>query len=255
MELPDGLSPEAMAALALHFAAAEDLPTAQDAHHEEPAAHDFAPEENLQYSEKEYWEERFADEEHKEWLGSFQELEPVLTPVLQSAVDSPRILLVGCGNSSLGPDLCDAGWSAITSTDYSSTVIAAMSSKYSQTHPGVKWQEVDMTDMSGVADDSFDVVIDKAAMDALMAAEGSPWQPAASVVQQADQTCLEMRRVLATGGIFIQISFAQPHFRTKYLLRSAVVGESHRQGAPYGWSLETVNVDVGLGYFMYVMRM
>ena len=37
-------------------------------------------EDNTQYSKKEYWEERFTDEEHKEWLaGEYTAQCPVLT--------------------------------------------------------------------------------------------------------------------------------------------------------------------------------
>jgi hypothetical protein len=34
-----------------------------------------------------------------------------------------------------------------------------------------------MLTLSGFADSSFDVVLDKAAMDSLMCDEGSPWDP------------------------------------------------------------------------------
>eukprot|EP00656_Telonema_subtile_P003380 TRINITY_DN11546_c0_g1_i1.p1 TRINITY_DN11546_c0_g1~~TRINITY_DN11546_c0_g1_i1.p1 ORF type:complete len:258 (+),score=49.68 TRINITY_DN11546_c0_g1_i1:135-908(+) len=255
MDLPEGLSAEAMAALAMHFSEVEAAPSQEDAPAAERAPDDIAPEQNVRYSEKEYWDSRFEEEEHKEWLCSYEELEPVLTPALQSATASPRILLVGCGNSSLGPDLYASGWKDITCTDYSPTVISAMRNKYAESHPDVKWAEADMTNMAEFGDGSFDVVLDKAAMDAIMAAEGSPWEPDAQVIRLADLTCSAARRVLAPGGVFIQISFAQPHFRKKYLLRSLEEGASHAVGEPYGWDLQTVNIDSGLGYFMYVMRL
>eukprot|EP00658_Telonema_sp_P-2_P063757 TRINITY_DN5253_c0_g2_i4.p1 TRINITY_DN5253_c0_g2~~TRINITY_DN5253_c0_g2_i4.p1 ORF type:complete len:105 (-),score=31.13 TRINITY_DN5253_c0_g2_i4:404-718(-) len=74
-------------------------------------------------------------------------------------------------------------------------------------------------------------------------------------VQAADRTCSEIRRLLAPGGVFVQVSFMQPHFRTKYLDRSADPAVSHTLGEPYGWDVEVQRLDAGLGYFMYTMRL
>ena len=78
---------------------------------------------------------------------------------------------------------------------------------------------MDMTDMSELEDDSFDVVLDKAAMDALLSAEGDVWHPDPTLVILAHRMCQHIARILAREhGHHLQISFAQPHFRKKYLL-------------------------------------
>mmetsp|Transcript_12895 Transcript_12895/g.30020 ORF Transcript_12895/g.30020 Transcript_12895/m.30020 type:complete len:141 (+) Transcript_12895:117-539(+) len=77
---------------------------------------------------------------------------------------------------------------------------------------------MDMTDMSEFPDASFQVVIDKAAMDAIMVKEGDVWNPNFEVVHQTRNMCHHVSRILVQGGIFLCVSFAQPHFRTKYLL-------------------------------------
>eukprot|EP00658_Telonema_sp_P-2_P063756 TRINITY_DN5253_c0_g2_i2.p1 TRINITY_DN5253_c0_g2~~TRINITY_DN5253_c0_g2_i2.p1 ORF type:complete len:254 (-),score=62.85 TRINITY_DN5253_c0_g2_i2:404-1165(-) len=251
-QLPDGLSAEAMAALAAHLAEPAACNNNVEYAVMERAAES---EENKQYAKKEYWEQRFGHEEHKEWLCGYDQIASVLNPVLESVGAAPSILLVGCGNSSLGPDLYDAGFHDITNTDYASSVITAMSERFGQSHPELVWMEADMTDMHQFQDATFNVVIDKAGMDAIMADEGSPWSPNHEVVQAADRTCSEIRRLLAPGGVFVQVSFMQPHFRTKYLDRSADPAVSHTLGEPYGWDVEVQRLDAGLGYFMYTMRL
>lgn len=250
----DGLSEEAMAALAAHLSdptaiTSVEIMTTQQAQGQE---------DNTQYSRKDYWEGRFKEEEHKEWLAGYDELRPSLEPVLeavrQQAGRDPKILLVGCGNSLLGPELFDAGFRDVVSTDYAASVIRAMAARCRETYPDLVWAEADMRSMPQYADGSFDVVLDKAAMDAIMANEGSPWKPNAEVIDFATQTCCEARRLLAADGVYIQISFAQPHFRKKYLDRSSTPGETHAIGEPFGWKIEVVQIDAGLGYFMYVCR-
>ena len=59
-------------------------------------------------------------------------------------------------------------------------------------------------------------------MDALMCDEGSPWDPNPETRRDADAMCRAVSRVLRKdgvekGGVFIMISFAQPHFRRRYL--------------------------------------
>lgn len=66
-----------------------------------------------------YWEERFAVEASYEWLANFNALQPALERLLPPKHRKPKLLLVGCGNSNFSADLFDAGWTDITSTDFS----------------------------------------------------------------------------------------------------------------------------------------
>ena len=81
--------------------------------------HDL-PKSNTDYGNKEYWEERFANEDEFEWLVKYEEIEPQLSRFIKS--DS-KILIVGCGNSSFSSDMYDAGYKCITNIDYSKNVI------------------------------------------------------------------------------------------------------------------------------------
>ncbi|CAM9744500.1 unnamed protein product, partial [Phaeothamnion confervicola] len=83
---------------------------------------------------------------------------------------------------------------------------------------GLRWAVADATMLAGLADGSFAAVVDKACMDALVVEEGDPWSPEPAVVATVHRMCAAVSRVLRPGGRFLQISFAQPHFRRKYLL-------------------------------------
>ena len=62
------------------------------------------PKNNSEYLKQEYWDERFAKEEQYEWLVSFNDCKEQLLAALTPNKDA-RILIIGCGNSSLGYDL------------------------------------------------------------------------------------------------------------------------------------------------------
>jgi SAM-dependent methyltransferase len=258
------------------------------------------PRRNSDYASREYWEDRFAREEQHEWLLSFDHLRPQIVPLLLlasrppswsepstassvQASRSPSILVVGCGNSPFSADLYDAGFRDVVSVDYSEAVIAKMRRRHSGARPEMRWLVMDMTDMSGLGDGSFDVVLDKAAADSLLSDEGDVWDPRPEAVEAARSYCAHASRVLRPGGSYVQVSLAQPHFRAKYLLgrrpgrpSSAAGGEARREAAAaggggpdgrgclgysdeFGWTLRVEETSSGpgspstFGYFVYIM--
>lgn len=117
-----------------------------------------------------------------------------------------QILVPGCGNSRLSEHLYDAGFRDITNVDFSKVVISDMLRRNIRTRPELRWRVMDITKMqvfvpfetfvlcfifcsssfsllflsftqasitclAQVADDSFDMVLDKGALDALMEPE------------------------------------------------------------------------------------
>ena len=105
----------------------------------------------------------------------------------------------------------------------------------------MSWTVADMTKLQLVFDQHmFDVVIDKAAMDALMCDEGDVWSPEPHVLEAGRRMCDGVSHVLTDKGRFLQVSFSQPHFRKKYLTRP-------------DWTIDTQKIDVGFGYYCYVM--
>lgn len=152
----------------------------------------------------------------------------------------PRTRAPGCGNSAFTAELHRAGFSNLVSTDFSEVVIRAMRERHCDDLTSVSWEVQDMRDLTHPTG-SFDVVIDKAATDAILAAEGSVWDPEPAVVDDMDRTCRSVARVLRPGGRFLQITFQQPMFRKKYLEKDHLP-----------WSVAYRNVDVGFGYYFFV---
>lgn len=219
---------------------------------------------NSVFKKHTYWEERFAVEEEYDWLLTYAKLKDQLVPLLNP---DDHILIVGCGNSTLSADLYDAGYKHITNIDFSATVIDKMKLLHETDRPMMQWVVQDMTALQ-FASGSFDVVLDKASMDALMVAEGDVWYPNNETIQSTHRMCTCVTNVLKpTTGRFLQISFAQPHFRTKYLMGSHLDPSEQQTCSPYdvitgvceryGWSLthQTIQTEAGcLTSFLYVMR-
>ena len=227
--------------------------------HNDGNATSAIPKLNRTYGSQEYWEERFSKEDSFEWLLSYEQLAPQLQPYLDKDC---RILVVGCGNAPFSADLYDAGYEQITNIDYSPTVIRDMRAKHATTRPKMQWMVMDMTDMSALDDAYFDVVIDKAAMDALMTQEGDVWNPDARAIAASRAMCQHVSRILRSGGHFLQISLNQTHFRKKYLLgwhnNDSVDKSDDGYSEEFGWTFRAEqaaedSVPGCFGHFLYAM--
>ncbi|KAF3794158.1 Methyltransferase-like protein 13 [Nymphaea thermarum] len=113
-----------------------------------------------------------------------------------------RILVPGCGNSRLSEGLYDAGFRDITNIDFSRIVISDMLRLHIRSRPIMRWRVMDMTDLQ-FADGSFDAVVDKGGLDALMEPEHGP--------ELGNQYLSEVKRVLTLGGKFICLTLAESH--------------------------------------------
>mmetsp|Transcript_17328 Transcript_17328/g.27969 ORF Transcript_17328/g.27969 Transcript_17328/m.27969 type:complete len:199 (-) Transcript_17328:664-1260(-) len=191
------------------------------------------PKDNRVYKERSYWNTRFENEEEYEWLVSYEAVKEHLGAHCKGDQDA---LVVGCGNSNFSKCLVeDQKVKSLVSIDFSETVIDSMRLKY----PELNWEVMDMTNMT-FDEGRFDLVIDKAAMDALVTDEGDPWNPNEETKKSTGNMMSSVAKVLKPGGKFIQISFQQPHFRKKFLLNPALS------------DVEVETIDSGLGYFFYV---
>ena len=197
------------------------------------------PDDNATYKEQEYWEERFEKEESYDWLCDYAQFRHLLLPLLKP--DS-RILILGCGNSPFGPSLYQDGYHNITNIDFSSTVIDLQRQRHLD-KPEMKWLTMDIMDLK-FDKSSFDIVVDKATTDALLVDEGDPWNPNPNCLDFISKVCQETIRVLIPAGIFIVLSFGQPHFRIPNYLNKE----------EYQWSITHETCGTGLGYFFYTMR-
>nr|CCA18468.1 conserved hypothetical protein [Albugo laibachii Nc14] len=222
---------------------------------------------NKDYKSQAYWNERFECEESYDWLASYHNVGEELGRYID---ESDRILMVGCGNSTFSADLYKAGYKNITNLDFSQIVIDRMREKHAKCAPEMEWICGDMTKLTDTFDaNTFDVVVDKAAMDAIMVDVADSWNPPEANISQAAAMCTSIHKALKETGVFIQISFAQPHFRKRFLMGD----DLERSTNVYSWTFDyhpigtmfliaqwqysltiVLDTDVGLGYFMYVMK-
>lgn len=249
-----------------------------------------------QYTQKSYWDARFKTERDFEWLCTWEDLHPLLSPYL-SPQATFSIAILGNGSSRLPYSLCsDYPHATVISTDYSEVVIESCQS-LPDTPTNLAFLVADMTALaqSSLASSKhfglFDVVLDKGALDALVSAEGDDWDPSPDKLAVSHSVCSGVHGALREGGVFIMVSFSQPHFRKRHLLQPRVPPqesppgkeEEQLQGPPSVddggsdgdeweadktpgvaalpppavlgsfWShCEVLTVERGLGYFIYV---
>lgn len=71
-------------------------------------------------------------------------------------------------------DMYSAGYRSITNVDYSSVCVSTMRARHSD-RPGMTWHQMDMRQLS-FPDESFDVILEKATLDAIMVEEKTSWE-------------------------------------------------------------------------------
>ncbi|KAF9480549.1 S-adenosyl-L-methionine-dependent methyltransferase [Pholiota conissans] len=199
------------------------------------------PSKNEEYGTKQYWNQRYSEESNGEsfdWFKTYADLAELLHELIPNK--SSKILMLGCGNSKLSEDMWEDGYQDIVNTDYSGVLVEQMKEKHSETRPELKWHEMDVRDLKFEAE-TFDVAIDKGTMDAMMTAKGDVWDPPQQVIDDCTKEVEETLRVLGKGGVFIYLTFGQPHFRRRYLQKE-------------GTTLEIKQLGEAFHYYLYILR-
>ena len=99
--------------------------------------------------------------------------------------------MLGCGNSMLSEDMYNDGYRNIVNIDFSSIVINNMKRKC-QRLVDMDWMAMDITNMS-FAPCSFDVVVEKATLDALLVEEKDVWNPSEGTRNTMDCVLSQVR--------------------------------------------------------------
>lgn len=172
------------------------------------------------FTSKENWDKFFTirgSDDSFEWYAEWTELrapllshlsnlnqlqEPSPSSAASAGSVSPQILVPGCGNSRLSEHVYDAGFKSITNIDFSKVVISDMLRRNVRERPGMKWRVMDMTSMQFM-DETFDAVLDKGGLDALMEPELGP--------KLGNQYLSEVKRILTSGGKFICLTLGESH--------------------------------------------
>ncbi|XP_056246287.1 EEF1A lysine methyltransferase 4 [Seriola aureovittata] len=198
---------------------------------------DYMPDDNSRYKDVDYWDERYKTEQCYDWLGGFSKFQHLLEEHVKK---EDSILILGCGNSSMSGDMYSAGYHSITNIDYSSVCISTMTARYSDCL-GMTWHQMDVRQLCFPAA-SFDVILEKATLDAIMVEEKSPWDVSPQTACFVHQALTEISRCLKPGGRFVSVTFAQPFFRKRLYARTE-----------YNWSIKQYSYGEGFQYFVYVM--
>ncbi|THU86245.1 S-adenosyl-L-methionine-dependent methyltransferase [Dendrothele bispora CBS 962.96] len=202
---------------------------------------DILPQSNDQYGTKEYWNTRYSQETDGasfDWFKSYSEIAEIIHNLIPSR--SSKILMLGCGNSKLSEEMYDDGYKNIVNVDYSAVVIQQMQKRHREVRPEMKWHEMDVRDLK-FEEETFDVAIDKGTMDAMMTAKGDIWDPPQQVVEDCTKEVNEVIRVLRKkSGLFIYLTFGQPHFRKRFLDIPGTALEVKELGEAFHYYLYTV---------------
>ncbi|KAM4772630.1 EEF1A lysine methyltransferase 4 [Rhinophrynus dorsalis] len=194
------------------------------------------------YKEPVYWDSRYREEqavtERYEWFGRYRDFRDLVKRELRPW---SRGLVLGCGTSSLSAELHKEAVCPLVSIDYSPVCIAEMAQRHSE-HPGMSWLVMDARHLH-FPNESFDLVIEKGTLDAMMVEEKDPWNVTPETVTMIDQVLSEVSRVLSPKGCFISITFSPPHFRARHYAQPV-----------YDWSVSCDTYGSDFHYFLYTMH-
>ncbi|PHU10571.1 hypothetical protein BC332_22431 [Capsicum chinense] len=206
----------------------------------EPEKPDMLPSTVLAYLDRNYWDKRFAHEEHYEWFKDYSHFRHFL---LQHIQPQSSVLELGCGNSQLCEELYRDGITELTCIDLSPIAVEKMKQRLiNKGYKEIKVLEADMLDLP-FDDGCFDVVIEKGTMDVLFVDSGDPWNPHPATVEKVTKMLNEIHRVLKPEGIFISITFGQPHFRRRFF-----------NYPEFTWSVEWNTFGEAFHYFLYILK-
>ncbi|AAZ12750.1 methyltransferase domain containing protein, putative [Trypanosoma equiperdum] len=171
------------------------------------------------YANPDYWEERYRSNDTTfDWYLTFDNLEPVLRPMLQPA-EQIHVLVVGCGNSRLSPCMYEhLNVRKITNVDVSPTVISQMTRRYKGMDE-MRWICCDLIHTAPdklltllcPEDALFDFVIDKGLVDATLGGSNS--------FHNLYTLTKNLARVMKNGGRFLSVSYGAPETRIDHFRR------------------------------------
>lgn len=153
--------------------------------------------------------------------------------------------VLGAGNSSLPLDLSNDGILDVTAVDISTVVVSKMNQQTACVGAGgLRYVVGDMMNLS-FPDSHFDSIVEKGTLDVLFVENDSPWNPCPEVQENVHKMLEETHRVLKDGGVFVSITFTQPHFRKPFLTAEQ-----------YNWSCDVSSYGGGhsLEYFVYILK-
>eukprot|EP00670_Eutreptiella_braarudii_P007221 CAMPEP_0174291284 /NCGR_PEP_ID=MMETSP0809-20121228/31584_1 /TAXON_ID=73025 ORGANISM="Eutreptiella gymnastica-like, Strain CCMP1594" /NCGR_SAMPLE_ID=MMETSP0809 /ASSEMBLY_ACC=CAM_ASM_000658 /LENGTH=170 /DNA_ID=CAMNT_0015390501 /DNA_START=57 /DNA_END=566 /DNA_ORIENTATION=+ len=151
-----------------------------------------------QYADIAYWDRRYERMPQPfEWYQGYKDLKETLMKFMRP---NSRILIEGCGTSTLGEELYDEGsFSDITCVDLSKIAIRLMEERR-RSRMGLNYLVMDMEKLE-FPPEVFDVVLDKATVDSILCS-GDEEKAQKSVGKMLN----EAYQVLKKAGVFLLFS-------------------------------------------------
>ena len=167
------------------------------------------------YGDKKYWEERYDEQNGTtfDWLEDYESIKPIIDNL--GIKKESRILNVGCGNSEFSEKMYDEGYTHNYNIDICQNVIEFMKTR-NKDRKGLHFDVMDASDMA-YKDESFDLIIDKSTIDALLCGD--------HCFMLVAKMLKEISRVLKVGGYYIIISYGNPETRMVHLERDHLAFE------------------------------
>jgi EEF1A lysine methyltransferase 4 len=171
------------------------------------------PAKNKEYGTLQYWESRYSEvTETFDWFKDFAQIKDQTASIFPDK--HAKLINLGCGNSLFAVQLVEEGWIDLVNVDYSENCIQYMKTQY----PALNWVVCDIFKMDEMfPSDHFDCAIDKGTLDALLTKKHDPWDPSQDILDEIRLYMIQVAKSLKPGGKFIHITFAQPHFRRRFL--------------------------------------
>jgi SAM-dependent methyltransferase len=179
-----------------------------------------------QFGTKIYWDDMysgmgdFSSEEYSWYFGwgeiksYFTEYAPLPLKKRNTKQQEPKILIPGIGNDSILLDLYNYGYKNITAFDYSESAIERQKDLLSynnQAMNDIKLQVCDARTLEDEWEQSFDLIFEKGALDAIyLSGDGF-----------INMAVDELTRVIKVGGVFMSVSGVVPEELRRELFPTA----------------------------------
>lgn len=168
------------------------------------------------YAEPSYWDKRYQQvEEDFEWFYGYSALRRLIRATVTRKAP---VLHIGCGTSRLPMRMADDGYTLVN-TDICEGVVDRMREHCADYGAKLQFMVSDVTSMPEFHDMSYQSVIDKGTLDALVC-DAHRDQVVGSMMS-------EISRVLRPKGTFLLVTLGEPSSRLCYLCRPE-----------YGWTVQ-----------------
>ncbi|CAJ1946099.1 unnamed protein product [Cylindrotheca closterium] len=188
------------------------VPPYHKPHYWEAAYQSFGPEDSVEWGSISLADLSKYEYQILEWDSSRPQTNATISTTLGKTLsvepngEEEPILMLGCGNSKLGEDMIQEGWTGpIIQVDVSSRVIESMSQRCASliTNGHMNFIEDDATELSAFRSGMMNCCLDKGLMDAIYCADE---------LDQCRSILSNVNRVLKHGGIFAFLSYSRPEF-------------------------------------------